>query len=1228
MARKPDWKIKGPESFYKTPQGVETQPRLEGVTPPSGHTAGGATITLSGYNFHVMGDGTLPVVTVDGVVATGVAVVNARTLTFVLPAHAATGVVDIVVTIGTQSATLSGLFTYFESFITSIEPAFGPFGGGTTVNIKGYNFDAASTVTFGGNAATGVIVIDSQHIQCVTPAHAVGFVDVVITDPTGSTTSRNAFQFTLFVRGEDIRRTPGIVINETLGTAPNTCDFVIDGRSNQPTIGEQTEIRDSLDGDRRLFAGTVQSVTQNYQGQIDQLVWKVKAVDFTWFFNKKRPVGAFVSVPADQIVKTLVAQYAPGFTTNHVQTNLAKVTITLDGVDDLVTAMSKIAAAIGGGHWYIDYDQDVHFFHVVPESLALPPSQFQSLGANCTIAAGGAIGTTFTYPQGYYFLRHTFVYSDGTESAFGSISNVLQLDGTKKIVVSGIPIGAAAGSLTCVKRRLYYNAFLPSYINGKLVDSPIESIQRYVEINDNTTTTFTSDFGSQNATVAGITDIATSNPIPPVAFTGHPAGPVGGSAATADILTGTTLFMGGLWQFKTAFLYRDGSISFPSPASNNAGNSQVINGQAIIGFSLSGIPIGPSLNGNDVVARLVYYCQGLSADPGYGVTGAATTVAGYVFPIPILDPTWAAGVGQDVIVVPDNTTTELNHIMLSPLGSSVPAPYAAIFTDTPVTVGYGQKIYDNGAILSTDPIPVWPNNDGPYLEDADPPEDIDDLNEDLLHEDSGSQAFEVQTDLSQVRNQILVNGAGSVVVITANAGDALIYVGDITAFSPSGGTVKSIEPSTGKQRVMRYTGLVGVPGNAAITLAGALAEAIAQGSTIYNFYQADNFESQKFLASVELDIEGLPTDGIHQYVINDPTLKAPFQLFMRANAELERYSMPIVTIKYATRGVTRPGQTVHVDLTDPPCQGDFLVQSVTIDQVHDESDELTPRYTVTASSTRFELTDLLLQILQDPSTVNGQASQAGVATTAIDQSAASSSGSTPSSLVLGNGGVRIFCATFISNGTKFNYGPALAESIAGTSSFVYDSRMEWHRMATSTVSGSLAEARTAGVCAIDHNPLMRIRFRLSSDLSNQRLFIALSASTPDNLDPQTNASTRVVGVRMDSTGNFVGITWDGVTQTVTPLIAATASKEYLLEVSVAYTPDAVTPANGTGVATISLTPAGGTKTSITMTLNSKFSALVSPNPRFGPVIDLYATSGAARSVDWTNFYTEYGSSLP
>jgi subtilisin-like proprotein convertase family protein len=79
--------------------------------------------------------------------------------------------------------------------VASISPISGDKGGGTTVTIKGTKFGGTTAVTFGGQPATNVTVVDSTTITAVTPAHAPGSVDVIVTT-NGTTLPPLATQFT------------------------------------------------------------------------------------------------------------------------------------------------------------------------------------------------------------------------------------------------------------------------------------------------------------------------------------------------------------------------------------------------------------------------------------------------------------------------------------------------------------------------------------------------------------------------------------------------------------------------------------------------------------------------------------------------------------------------------------------------------------------------------------------------------------------------------------------------------------------------------------------------------------------------------------------------------------------------------------------------------------------------------------------------------------------------
>jgi hypothetical protein len=82
--------------------------------------------------------------------------------------------------------------------VTAVAPAFGPFGGGTTVVISGTNFAAGATVTIGGAAATGVTVTNANTLTATTAAVAqpVAAVDIVVTNPTAlAGTLTGGFQY-------------------------------------------------------------------------------------------------------------------------------------------------------------------------------------------------------------------------------------------------------------------------------------------------------------------------------------------------------------------------------------------------------------------------------------------------------------------------------------------------------------------------------------------------------------------------------------------------------------------------------------------------------------------------------------------------------------------------------------------------------------------------------------------------------------------------------------------------------------------------------------------------------------------------------------------------------------------------------------------------------------------------------------------------------------------------
>ncbi len=79
--------------------------------------------------------------------------------------------------------------------LTSLSVSVGSVSGGTAVTLTGTGFATGDTVTFGGAAATSVVVVSATQITCVTPAGSAGANNVVVTD-LASHTSTLAGAFT------------------------------------------------------------------------------------------------------------------------------------------------------------------------------------------------------------------------------------------------------------------------------------------------------------------------------------------------------------------------------------------------------------------------------------------------------------------------------------------------------------------------------------------------------------------------------------------------------------------------------------------------------------------------------------------------------------------------------------------------------------------------------------------------------------------------------------------------------------------------------------------------------------------------------------------------------------------------------------------------------------------------------------------------------------------------
>jgi hypothetical protein len=153
-------------------------PTVSSVSPTSGSVPGGTAVTITGTNFAAGAT-----VTFGGAAATNVVVVSGTQITAKTPAGSA-GSVTVTVTVNGQSGSLASGFTYVTPpTVSGVSPSAGPIVGGTAVTITGTNFAAGATVTFGGAAATNVVVVSGTQITATTPAGSAGAVTVTVTNP-------------------------------------------------------------------------------------------------------------------------------------------------------------------------------------------------------------------------------------------------------------------------------------------------------------------------------------------------------------------------------------------------------------------------------------------------------------------------------------------------------------------------------------------------------------------------------------------------------------------------------------------------------------------------------------------------------------------------------------------------------------------------------------------------------------------------------------------------------------------------------------------------------------------------------------------------------------------------------------------------------------------------------------------------------------------------------------
>jgi hypothetical protein len=708
-----------------------------------------------------------------------------------------------------------------------------------------------------------------------------------------------------------------VVIKDVINDAPNTCTLLVDD-ATPPTVGKRLRVVLGVDPTYLLFVGPLQSARETYVGKPDVLEWHCEAIDDTQRSDWLRPFGAWENVSATTVAQQLIASFAPGFSAAGVQAGLAPVTLYLDGTERMGGALKLIAKLIGGYYYVEDYV--LHLF-VGSESGATPdpvdgrPHQLHA-DPSLTYASDDSQIRTRVYGKGH-----------GEPTLTATLANESRLP-----IANAVMFTAGGGKAISEWQRLAYTGTVIGGTGALVGPGVTPAAAPVVSVADGSGV----DAGTHNYAYTWVTAAGQTAPSP-IASVNLTGGVV--PAPTFSVSQGIQL--GG------------------PPAGTNLNYVMYITDAAGGGFwSVPSVNLGIASNGHrpvlsfvttaDMRGRIVQFFrndnngQGWSPVPIQG--GPVGSWTGSPFP-----PNQPVGYGQswtDQMVnftggganpgFPNNGALTGGRVVLSGMS---PGPSGTIYRylwRTAANASRLQFLYgyaDNTTTTHTDSAA-----DATLTGDA-PTVDTSGLQMPAGQVLPGSATMPVSG------TGWTVPGGGWAVV---GNGDQVVRYSGV-----SGNQIAGI-PATGPGAIVAavnyqstVTGapmLTGVTGNAT---------GIREGAPVNIWVQVDDAAAQAELAA------RVGGSGVIEHLISDER-RGEASLNALATADLALYARPIVTVRYATFDPkSKSGRPVRVTLPALGIDQTLMIQDVTIDNVG----PTVPRFTVTASSVRSSLEDVLRQLV-------------------------------------------------------------------------------------------------------------------------------------------------------------------------------------------------------------------------------------------------------------------------
>ena len=140
-------------------------PTVSAVSPTSGPSTGGTSVTVTGTGFTGAS-----AVQFGTTAATSFTVNSATSITATSPAGSGTVNVTVTTPGGTSATSVADQFAYVAApIVSSVSPSSGPQAGGTSVTVTGTALTGATAVKFGTTAATSFTVNSATSITATSP---------------------------------------------------------------------------------------------------------------------------------------------------------------------------------------------------------------------------------------------------------------------------------------------------------------------------------------------------------------------------------------------------------------------------------------------------------------------------------------------------------------------------------------------------------------------------------------------------------------------------------------------------------------------------------------------------------------------------------------------------------------------------------------------------------------------------------------------------------------------------------------------------------------------------------------------------------------------------------------------------------------------------------------------------------------------------------------------------